>query len=61
MRTSNENPNLKTSLAQTSEILRALRLGARIYDLKRQGFSIKSRMIKTSNGKRVSEYSLSNS
>lgn len=38
-----------------------LRLGARIYDLKRQGFSIKSRMIKTSNGKRVSEYSLSNS
>lgn len=80
MRTSsNENPNLKTSLAQTGEILRALqsgerltpldalnrfgclRLGARIWDLKRQGFSIKSRMIKTSNGKRVSEYSLSNS
>lgn len=38
-----------------------LRLGARIWDLKRQGFSIKSRTVKTHTGKRVSEYSLSNS
>ena len=38
-----------------------LRLGARIYDLKKQGFSIKSKTVMTHTGKRVSEYSLSNS
>lgn len=38
-----------------------LRLGARIYDLRKQGFSIKSRSIRIHSGKRVSEYSLTNS
>ncbi len=36
------------------------RLGARIYDLKKQGFSIKSKMVETRDGKRVAEYSLAN-
>ncbi len=36
------------------------RLGARIYDLKKQGFSIKSKMVETQDGKRVAEYSLAN-
>jgi hypothetical protein len=33
-----------------------LRLGARIYDLKRKGFRINKRMVKTSGGAHVAEY-----
>jgi len=36
-----------------------LRLGGRIYDLKKQGHKIESKMIKTPSGKRVAEYRLS--
>lgn len=35
---------------------RCLRLGARIYDLKQQGFDIKRRMVTVPSGKRVAEY-----
>ena len=35
---------------------KCLRLGARIYDLKRLGFDIKSRFIKVNSGKEVKEY-----
>lgn len=35
-----------------------LRLGARIWDLRKKGFSIKSQIITTHTGKRVSQYSL---
>ena len=34
----------------------SMRLGARIYDLKRKGYKIESRMIKTSSGAHVAEY-----
>lgn len=34
------------------------RLGARVYDLKRRGYDIKSKMVDTDNGKRVAQYSL---
>jgi len=33
-----------------------LRLGARIYDLKRKGYRIEKRMLKTPSGARVAEY-----
>ncbi len=36
-----------------------MRLGARIYDLRRRGFNIQSRTIEVASGKRVSEYFLS--
>lgn len=32
------------------------RLGARIYDLKKQGYDIKRRMVETAEGARVAEY-----
>lgn len=35
-----------------------LRLGARIWDLKKQGHNIKTRIIEVGNGKRVAEYSI---
>ncbi|OCG33672.1 MULTISPECIES: helix-turn-helix domain-containing protein [unclassified Gilliamella] len=35
-----------------------LRLGARIYDLKKRGHSIDSRMVKSRNGKKYAEYSM---
>lgn len=35
---------------------KCLRLGARIYDLKKQGHNIQSRMIKVPSGKRVKQY-----
>lgn len=35
-----------------------LRLGARIYDLKKAGVAISSRMIETSTGKHVAAYSI---
>lgn len=35
-----------------------LRLGARIYDLKRRGWRIEKEMIQTASGKWVAEYSL---
>lgn len=35
-----------------------LRLGARIYDLKKRGHSIDSRMIRAKNGKKYAEYSM---
>jgi len=34
------------------------RLGARVWDLKKQGFDVKTVMVKTPSGKRVAEYSL---
>ncbi|MFQ0999757.1 helix-turn-helix domain-containing protein [Gilliamella sp. BG6] len=34
------------------------RLGARIYDLKKRGHSINSRMIRAKNGKKYDEYSM---
>lgn len=37
------------------------RLGARIYDLKKDGYSIDSRIVRTENGKKYAEYSLRNS
>lgn len=36
------------------------RLGARIYDLKQDGYLIDRRMVKTENGKKYAEYSLRN-
>lgn len=34
------------------------RLGARIWELRKMGHDIKKRMVKTSEGKRIAEYSL---
>lgn len=34
------------------------RVGARAYDLRKQGIDVRSRMVKLSNGKRVAEYFL---
>ena len=36
----------------------SMRLGARIYDLRRAGMPIARRMVKTENGARVAEYRL---
>jgi hypothetical protein len=35
-----------------------MRLGARVYDLKKQGYQIKSQMVTVPSGKRVAQYSL---
>lgn len=42
--------------AQEDPDIRCMRLGARIYDLKREGHDIQSRMVKTPSGKHVAEY-----
>ena len=34
------------------------RLGARIWELKKQGYDIKTEMVKTTSGKRIARYSL---
>ena len=36
----------------------SLRLGARIYDLRRKGYRIERRMVKTAGGAHVAEYSI---
>ncbi len=36
------------------------RLGARIWDLRQEGYDIESRNIKLPNGKRITQYSLNN-
>lgn len=37
-------------------LFRSTRTGARVYDLRRKGYDVQSRLIKTRSGKRVSEY-----
>lgn len=37
-------------------LFRSTRTGARVYDLRQKGYDVQSRFIKTSSGKRVSEY-----
>jgi len=41
-------------------LYKCLRLGARIYGLKKQGFQIESEMVKVPSGKRVASYRLVN-
>jgi hypothetical protein len=36
----------------------SMRLGARIYDLKRKGYKIEKRIVKTQGGAHVAEYSI---
>jgi len=39
-------------------LFNCMRLGARIYELKRRGVRIRTQMVKLSSGKRVAQYSL---
>jgi hypothetical protein len=43
---------------QALNVFGCFRLGARIWELKRRGYNIESKMIKTTAGKRVAEYRL---
>ena len=61
----NINQNETTSQTQSAQILKALkngerfnclRLGARIYDLKKRGYKITGEMVKVPSGKRVAQY-----
>lgn len=43
---------------QALERFGCLRLGARVLELRKQGWDVQSRMVETPSGKRVAEYSL---
>lgn len=40
------------------ERFKCMRLGSRIYDLKKEGYNVKSEMVTVPSGKRVAEYRL---
>jgi hypothetical protein len=51
------NNGVKLTPLLALELYGCLRLGARIYDLKRMGHQIKTEIVTTESGKRVAQYS----